>query len=224
MTMKPVIIRNINGRTEPVSGLLIRPRDAKSLLVLAHGAGAGMDHTFMEKLANALASEGVATLRFQFPYWEDGKKRPDTPKLATATVAAAVDWALQAEPQLPLYAGGKSFGGRMTTTAAASGLIPAVKGIVCFGFPLHEAKKPSLDRAAHLQKVKVPILFLQGTRDALAEISLMSDVARELPLATMHRIEGADHGFAVLKRSGRNDQEVIQELAQKTADLVNRNL
>ncbi|WP_141733809.1 alpha/beta hydrolase family protein [Oligoflexus tunisiensis] len=215
-TRRDVTISNIKGRTGSVSGILVRPADAVAILVLAHGAGAGMDHPFMSDLATTLGEVGIATLRFQFPYWEDGAKRPDNAKLATATVAAAIQWALERVSDLPLFAGGKSFGGRMTTTAASLGMIESVKGLVCYGFPLHQAGKPSVDRAAHLKDVKVPILFLQGTRDALADLSLMREVARALPLAKMHVVQGADHGFAVLKSSGRSNAEVIPELARET--------
>ncbi|HYX34529.1 MAG TPA: alpha/beta family hydrolase [Oligoflexus sp.] len=215
-TQRSVTLTNITGRTGSVSGILVRPADAKALLVLAHGAGAGMNHSFMSDLTASLSTEGVGTLRFQFPYMEDGGKRPDSPKLATATIVAAVQWALNEMSDLPLFAGGKSFGGRMTTTAAALGMIPAVKGIVCFGFPLHQAKEPSIDRAAHLKDVEVPILLLQGTRDALADLPLMTKVARAHPLAKMHVVEGADHSFAVLKRSGRTTADVITELSRET--------
>lgn len=215
-TQRSVSITHIKGRTGSVSGILDRPADARLLLVLAHGAGAGMDHPFMSDLAAALCNEGVATLRFQFPYMEDGAKRPDSPKLATATIAAAVQWALNQVPDLSVFVGGKSFGGRMSTTAAALGMIPEVKGIVCYGFPLHQARKPSVDRATHLKDVKVPILFLQGTRDSMADLPLMTKVTRAHPLATMHIIEGADHSFAVLKSSGRTSLDVIKELARET--------
>lgn len=215
-TRRNVTISNIAGRTGSVSGILMRPAEARALLVLAHGAGAGMDHSFMNDLATGLGEVGIATLRFQFPYWEDGAKRPDSPKIATATVAAAIQWALENAADLPLFAGGKSFGGRMTTTAASLGMIEPAKGIVCYGFPLHQARKPSVDRAAHLKDVKVPILFLQGTRDALAEMPLISKVTQDLPLAKMHVVQGADHGFAVLKSSGRSHEDVIQELARET--------
>jgi predicted alpha/beta-hydrolase family hydrolase len=215
-TQRKITISGIKGRADPVSGILIRPAEARMLLIIAHGAGAGMDHPFMNDLASALGSAGLATLRFQFPYWEDGGKRPDKPELATATVAAAVQWAREHESDLVLFAGGKSFGGRMTTTAASLGMIESVKGIVCFGFPLHQAKKPSTERAKHLKDVKAPILFLQGTRDALAELPLITEVARKHPRITIHVVEGADHGFAVLKSSGRNHLDVIQELVRET--------
>jgi hypothetical protein len=211
-----VSVGGIEGREAPVSGILMRPAGARVLLVLAHGAGAGMSHAFMAQLAARLAAAGIASLRFQFPYMEDGRRRPDMPRLATASVAAAVSWALAHEPRLAVVCGGKSFGGRMATTAAAAGMIPAVKGIVCYGFPLHQAKKPAMERAKHLQDVEAPLLFLQGTRDALADLPLMKEVARQLPRATLHVVEGADHGFEVLKSSGRSASQVIDELAQQT--------
>lgn len=213
---RSVTISGIKGRAGSVSGLLVRPGDAKALLVLAHGAGAGMNHPFMNDLATNLADENVATLRFQFPSMEDGGKRPDNVKLATAAIAATVQWAQKEVPDLPLFAGGKSFGGRMTTTAAALGMIPGVRGIVCFGFPLHQAGKPSIERARLLTDVEVPMLWLQGTRDALAGLPLMIEVASGVPRAKMHVIEGADHGFAVLKSNGRNASDVIRELARET--------
>ena len=167
----------------PNSYLLTRPAGARALLLLAHGAGAGMTHPFLAALAAALADEGVATLRYQFPYMEAGGKRPDPPKVAMARVQAAAATARELAPELPLFAGGKSFGSRMSTMAAAAGLLPEVRGLVCFGFPLHAAKKPSTERAAHLAAVPVPVLFLQGTRDALAEPDLMRETAATLPRA-----------------------------------------
>jgi predicted alpha/beta-hydrolase family hydrolase len=211
-----VSISNIAGRSAAVAGILVQPIEAKALLVLAHGAGAGMDHSFMNDLAASLSDEGIASLRFQFHFMEDGSKRPDSPKLATATVAAAVQWAVDQGLDLPVFVGGKSFGGRMATTAAALGLIEAVKGIVCYGFPLHQAKAPSVERAKHLQDVRLPMLFLQGTRDALADLSLMAKVSAELRLGKMHVIDGADHSFAVLKRSGRSGSDVLLELSRET--------
>jgi predicted alpha/beta-hydrolase family hydrolase len=215
--LQQIAIDGIAGRAEPVSGLWEKPSGASAVLVLAHGAGAGMTHSFMGALAKALAGEGVATLRYNFPYMEDGSKRPDFPKLATATVAAAIKAAAALAPELPLYAGGKSFGGRMTTTAASLGLTAGAKGIVLVGFPLHPAKKPGIERAAHLADVEVPMLFLQGTRDELAELELITGVTTKLALATMHVVQGADHSFGVLKSSGRTNGEVLSELAQVTA-------
>ena len=197
-----------------VSALLQRPPEAKTLLVLAHGAGAGMRHRFMQDLADRLSDRGVATLRYQFPYMEAGGKRPDRPAVAQATVAAAVSAGRAACPELPLFAGGKSFGGRMSSQAAAEGLIPDVRGLVFFGFPLHPPKREGTERAKHLAGVTVPMLFLQGTRDRLADLDLIRGVTAELgDRATLEVVEGADHGFAVLKRSGRTNDEVLDQLA-----------
>jgi predicted alpha/beta-hydrolase family hydrolase len=204
----------VGDRVGPVSGQLTRPRDARVLYVLAHGAGAGMKHRFMEAIASALAKREVATLRYQFPYTEAGARRPDPPAVLEATVRAAVAAAASVAPDLPLIAGGKSMGGRMTSGAAARGPLPGVAGLVFLGFPLHRPKQPSEDRAAHLSQITLPMLFLQGTRDQLADLGLITRVsARLVPLATLHVVEGADHGFEVLKRSGRTDAEVIEELA-----------
>jgi predicted alpha/beta-hydrolase family hydrolase len=206
------------AETGEVSALLVRPADAKWMMALAHGAGAGMRHVFMEALAQELARVGVATLRYQFPYMEGRKGRPDSPAVATATVAAAVRVAKNAAPELPLFAGGKSFGGRMTSTAAADGLLDGVHGLVFFGFPLHPPKRPETKRAEHLAKVKQPMLFLQGTRDELADLSLLRPICKKLgSLATLHVIEGADHSFHVLKKSGKTDAGVLRELAETTA-------
>jgi uncharacterized protein len=200
-----------------VSALLLRPAQAHCLLVLAHGAGAGMHHSFLENLTAALAESGVATLRYQFSYMEQGRKSPDRPDKLMATVQAAASAAAKAAPGLPLFAGGKSMGGRMTSQAAAQGLLPEIKGIVFFGFPLHPPKQPSTKRADHLAKVEVPMLFLQGTRDTLADLSLIRPVCAKLgSRATLHIFETADHSFHVLKSSGKDDATVMQELAQTT--------
>jgi predicted alpha/beta-hydrolase family hydrolase len=201
-----------------VSALLLRPKRAHSLLVLAHGAGAGMRHSFLESLAVALAEMGVATFRYQFPYLEQGRRAPDRPDKLTATVQAAVAAAAQAMPGLPLFAGGKSMGGRMTSQAAAQGLLPEIKGIVFFGFPLHPPKQPGTKRANHLAKVAVPMLFLQGTRDTLAELSLLRPICAKLGArATLQVVDTADHSFHVLKSSGKTDAEVLRVLAQTTS-------
>lgn len=201
-----------------VSALFVRPPDARRLLVLAHGAGAGMTHPFLESLATELAALGVATFRYQFPYWESGTRRPDPPALLSATVAAAVRSAAAAAPDLPLFAGGKSMGGRMTSQAAAEGLLDGVRGIIFVGFPLHPPKQPGTKRADHLARVTVPMLFLQGTRDELAELELLRPICDRLGArATLHVIDGADHSFHVLKRSGRTHAEVMRELAQTIA-------
>jgi uncharacterized protein len=201
------------GSAGNVSALLMRPGDARACYVLAHGAGAGMRHASMEAIAAGLAERGIATLRYQFPYMEKGGKRPDPPALAQATVRAAVAAAAKACAGLPLIAGGKSFGGRMTSQAQAKAPLEGVKGLAFFGFPLHPAGKPSSDRATHLAEVKIPMLFLQGTRDALADLSLLQPVVKDLGRkATLHLAEGADHSFHVLKSSGRNDREVLAEI------------
>lgn len=201
-----------------VSAILQQPADARYLLVLAHGAGAGMSHPFMNALAEELARVGVATFRYQFPYLQNRRRVPDSPAVLTATVAAAMRAAAEAAPGLPLLAGGKSLGGRMTSTAAAQGQINGARGIVFFGFPLHPPKQPGTKRAEHLKKVSAPMLFLQGTRDDLADLKLLRPICAELgPLATLHIIEGADHSFHVLKKSGTNDAQVLRELAETTA-------
>ena len=201
------------GSAGLVSALLMRPNDARACYVLAHGAGAGMRHAAMEAIAAGLAERGIATLRYQFPYMEKGSKRPDPPALAQATVRAAVAAAAKACAGLPLVAGGKSFGGRMTSQAQAKAPLDGVKGLAFFGFPLHPAGKPSSERAGHLTEVKLPMLFLQGTRDALAELSLLKLVVKGLGnRASLHLAEGADHSFHVLKSSGRNDREVLAEI------------
>src|SRR5882672_8602438 len=200
-----------------VSALLSRPTKARRLLVLAHGAGAGMSHPFMEKLAGELAGVGVATLRYQFPYMEGRRRIPDASAVLTATVVAAVRAAAEAAPGLPLLAGGKSMGGRMTSQAAAQGPLDGVRGLVFFGFPLHPPNQPGTKRADHLAKVQVPMLFLQGTRDTLADLKLLRPICADLgSRATLHIIETADHSFHVLKSSGLTDPDVLHNLAQTT--------
>jgi predicted alpha/beta-hydrolase family hydrolase len=201
-----------------VSSILIRPADARWLLVLGHGAGAGMRHPFMSALSRELAAEKIATFRYQFPYMENRRKAPDRPPTLTSTIAAAVQAAHAAVPELPLLAGGKSMGGRMTSTAASENLIPAVRGLVFFGFPLHPPKQPATKRGDHLLKVTQPMLFLQGTRDDLADLKLLKPICKKLgKLATLHIIDGADHSFHVLKSSGKSDAGILRELAQTTA-------
>ncbi|WP_206860603.1 alpha/beta family hydrolase [Lysobacter changpingensis] len=196
-----------------VSGLLQVPAHARACYVLAHGAGAGMAHPFMAAVAEGLAERGIASLRYQFPYMEQGSRRPDTPRLAHATVRAAVAEAARRRPELPLFAGGKSFGGRMTSQAQAQSPLPGVHGLAFLGFPLHPPKKPSDERAAHLSDIDVPMLFLQGTRDELGQMDLMQAVVQRLGArATLRWSEHADHSFHVLVRSGRNDAEVMEEL------------
>ncbi len=200
-----------------VSALWRRPRVARAVLVLAHGAGAGMRHAFMAALVEALAAEKIATLRYQFPYMEAGRRSPDRAPRLLAAVRAAVAAGRQLARGLPLFAGGKSMGGRMTSRAAAAEPLSSVAGLVFFSFPLHPPKKPGIERAAHLSEVEHSMLFLQGTRDPLAGLDLMEPVCRRLGRrAVLHRVEGADHGFAVLKRSGRTAGEVIAELASTT--------
>jgi uncharacterized protein len=192
-----------------VSALLQVPDNARACLVLAHGAGAGMTHPFMADVARKLAERGIATLRYQFPYMEQGSKRPDTPAVAQAAVRAALAEAAGRLPALPLFAGGKSFGGRMTSQAQAAQPLPGVRGLVFFGFPLHPAGKPADTRAQHLAKVQVPMLFLQGTRDTLADLALLRPVVERLgPRATLEVFEDADHSFHVRARSGRTDAQV----------------
>lgn len=202
----------------PVSGLWTVPEAASAVLVLGHGAGAGMHHHFMADLAAALAQVGVAVLRYQFPSREAGKSRPDSPTVAMATVSAAAAVARAAYSDLPLYVGGKSFGGRMSSNAAAEGLLPGLTGLVFFGFPLHPPKRPATSRGDHLDRVEAPMLFLQGTRDDLAEIGLIrSVVARLGTRATLHEIPEADHAFDVPKRTGKTHADVMAELASVTA-------
>ena len=206
-----------------VSAALSRPEGARFLLVLAHGAGAGMRHAFMESAAAALADRGVASFRYQFPYMEAGRRGPDRPPKLVATVRAAVDAAAKAAPDLPLLAGGKSMGGRMTSLAASQEPLPGVRGLVFFGFPLHAAGRPSRDRGDHLEAVSVPMLFLQGTRDKLAELELLRPVCDDLaPRARLHIVEGGDHSFHVLKRSGRSDAEVLAEIADAVASFAEK--
>jgi predicted alpha/beta-hydrolase family hydrolase len=197
-----------------VSAFLLRPPDAWLLYVLAHGAGAGMRHPFLENISAALAAQGVATFRYQFPYLEAGRSRPDVPATLEATVRAAVAKAGEIVPELPVVAGGKSLGGRMTSGAAAGSTLERVRGLVFLGFPLHPPGQPSTRRADHLQHVALPMLFLQGTRDAFAQLDLIQSVCRALgSRATLHVIEGADHSFSVLKQSGRTSSQVLEELA-----------
>jgi uncharacterized protein len=201
-----------------VSALLDRPTQARAGFVFAHGAGAGMTHPFMEAVASGLGERGVATLRYQFPYMEKGSKRPDPPAIGQAAVRAAVAEAGRRCAGLSLVAGGKSFGGRMTSQAQAIAPLDGVRGLAFLGFPLHPAGKPSSDRARHLADVHVPMLFMQGTRDNLAELKLLEPVVKSLgPSATLHRVEGADHSFHVPARSGRDDREVMNEILDRFA-------
>jgi predicted alpha/beta-hydrolase family hydrolase len=205
-------------RSGPVSALLLRPDTARWLFVLGHGAGAGMRHPFVETIAQRLADCGIATFRYQFPYMERGQKRPDPAPVLVATVRSAVAAAAGVAGDLPLLAGGKSMGGRMTSLAAAAEPLPNVRGLVFFGFPLHPAGKPSVERGEHLARVSVPMLFLQGARDKLADLGLLRPLCRTLgDRATHHAIDGADHSFHLPQNSGRTDREVLEELAKRVA-------
>jgi len=206
-----------------VSALVMRPDGARWMLVLGHGAGAGMRHHFMEDAAQALAAHGIGTFRYQFPYLEQGSRRIDPQPILLATVRSAVAAARAAAADLPLLAGGKSMGGRMTSLAASKEPLEGVRGIAFLGFPLHPAGEPGTQRGEHLAAVSIPMLFLQGTRDKLADLDLLRPVVEGLgPRATLHVVEGADHGFDVLKRSGRTATEVLEELARTTAAWAER--
>lgn len=201
-----------------VSGLLLAPERARACYVLAHGAGAGMFHPFMAAVARELAQRGIATLRYQFPYMEQGAKRPDAPKLAQATVRAAVAQAARVMPTVPLVAGGKSFGGRMTSQAQAACPLPDVCGLAFLGFPLHPAGRPSDERAEHLFKVEVPMLFLQGTRDKLADVALLQRLRERLGArASLQLFQDADHSFHVPARAPRKDADVRREMMDTLA-------
>jgi len=201
------------GSAISVSALFLTSPQAKACFVFAHGAGAGFTHKFMDVVATGLCERGVATLRYQFPYMEKGSKRPDAPAIAHATVRAAVAEAARCGHKLPLIAGGKSFGGRMTSQAQAIAPLAGVRGLAFLGFPLHAAGKPSIERAAHLSDVHVPMLFMQGTRDKLAELPLLEPVVESLgPRASLHLVQDADHSFHVPVRSGRNDADVMTEI------------
>jgi predicted alpha/beta-hydrolase family hydrolase len=200
-------------RIGTVSAILTQPANARACYILAHGAGADMRHSFMEKVAAGLADRGIATLRFNFPYMENKQGRPDQPAVAHATIRAAVEEAARLCPALTLVAGGKSFGGRMTSQAQSKAPLPGVKGLAFLGFPLHADKKPSSERAEHLARVEIPMLFLQGTRDGLADLSILKPMIDALgPKATLHEVAGGDHSFAVLKKSGRSNEEALEEV------------
>jgi len=199
-----------------VSAELIVPKDAKAIVTIAHGAGAGMKHEFMIKLSQSLAEAGIASLRFNFPFMENKKGRPDTPAVAHQTIEAAIKKAKKLFPKLPVFVAGKSFGGRMTSQYMSLSPDNAVKGIIFYGFPLHAPGKPSIERAEHLKGVRSPMLFLQGSRDEFAEWKLISSVCKKLPLAELIKIEGANHGFKAGKR------DVIKELAILTNYWIER--
>jgi len=204
--------------TTRVSGLMQKPPHARACYVLAHGAGAGMDHPFMENVARGLASRGIATLRYQFPYMERGSKRPDPPPLAQATVRAAVAEAQRLLPDTALIAGGKSFGGRMTSQAQAKAPLEGVHGLAFLGFPLHPAGRPSQDRAEHLFEIQIPMLFLQGTRDNLASLDQLKPACKQLgKRATLKLFADADHSFHVPARTGRKDAQVLDDVLDALA-------
>ncbi len=204
-----------------LSAILLRPPDAAALLVLAHGAGAGMSHPFLESLAQDLADARIATLRYQFPYMQQKRKIPDRPAVLTAAVRAAVEAGGRAAPGLPLFAGGKSLGGRMTSLAASEAPLAGARGLVFVGFPLHAPNRPGVERAAHLARVTVPMLFLQGTRDAFADLALLRPIIAQLrDRATLHLFQGADHSFHVPKSSGTTDSAMLRELAQTVASWI----
>ena len=206
---------------EQVSSLLLRPADARALYLLAHGAGAGMTHKAMESNAQGLAERGIATLRYQFLYMEKGSKRPDAPKLAHAVVRAAAAEAVRLAPDLTLFAGGRSFGGRMTSQAQADSPLPGVRGLAFLGFPLHPAGKPGIERAEHLARIEVPMLFISGDRDALAELDLLKPVVAGLgERASLHLVDHADHSFKVAAKSGRTPAEAEGEALDAIANWI----
>jgi len=213
----------VDGAGTTVSALLQSPPAARALYVFAHGAGAGMTHPFMAAFANGLAEREIATLRYQFPSMEKGARRPDPPAIAHAAVRAAVAAAAGAAPGLPLVAGGKSFGGRMTSQAQAAAPLPNVQGLVFVGFPLHPAGKPADERAQHLQQVALPMLFLQGTRDELADLGLLRPVIESLgERATLELFDNADHAFHVPARTGRRDADVRHDMLDATVRWIDR--
>jgi len=223
--MAPISMREANeitigagDKAGNVSGLLLAPRDSKALVVLAHGAGAGMRHRFMETISEKLAEQKIGTLRYQFPYMEKRIKRPDSETVLTDTVRAALATAKKQAGDLPLFAGGKSMGGRMTSLAAAKAPLDGVRGLIFVGFPLHAAGKPGAERGKHLADINVPMLFLQGSRDALADLKLLEPLCRRLgKSAELFVIEGGDHSFHMLKSSGRSDEEALDEVVGKVA-------
>ncbi len=213
----------VGERVGEVSALLLKPEGARLLYVLAHGAGAGMRHPFLESMAARLAERGIATLRYQFPYMERRARRPDPPAVAEATVRAAVEEAARATPGVPLIAGGKSFGGRMTSSAQASAPLPGVRGLVFLGFPLHPPGRPGDERAKHLSQVHIPMLFLQGTRDDFADWKLLQPLVQRLGgLATLHLVRDGNHSFKLPKRAGKTDTEVMAELVDAIVEWTAR--
>jgi uncharacterized protein len=221
MSADPSPVTIAVDEAERVSGLLQRPPGALACYVMAHGAGAGMAHPFMASLANHLAEHGVATFRYQFPYMERGSKRPDPPRVAHATVRGAVAAAARLMPGVALFAGGKSFGGRMTSQAQAASPLPGVRGLVFVGFPLHPPGQPSDERAAHLAKVRIPMLFLQGTRDEFADLQLLNALVERIGArATLKLFDDADHSFHVPARTGRKDSQIRLEMASTVAEWI----
>jgi uncharacterized protein len=213
----------VNEKAGAVSGLLLKPDNAQALLALAHGAGAGMRHRFMETVALKLADCAIATLRYQFPYMEKRIKRPDSETVLTDTVRAAMAAAKKIAGDLPLFAGGKSMGGRMTSLAAARQSIDGVRGLIFFGFPLHAAGRPGAERGAHLADVDVPMLFLQGSRDTLADLKLLKPLCSALAdRAELFVVKGGDHSFHVLKNLGRSDEEVLDDVVKKSAEWIGK--
>ena len=209
---------NVSDAIGKVSGEYITPAKPIALITLAHGAGAGMNHAFMIALANALAASGIATLRFNFPFTENKKFRPDPPAIAHQTIDAAINHAHKTYPDLPIFAAGKSFGGRMSSQHIAAHPTEVVKGLIFYGFPLHATGKPSTDRADHLKDIKIPMLFLQGTKDTLATIELIEAVCKSLSKATLVKFEGADHSFKKGKESN------IDIIAEKTLSWVKKKI
>ena len=212
---------HINEKYGAISTLWLEPDDSSHLLVLGHGAGAGMEHPFMEQLSHCLAEVGIATLRYQFPYMERGKRRPDSPKVAHETIRKVVSYA-EDQTRLPLVLSGKSFGGRMASQCMAVSPLSSIKALVFYGFPLHSPAKPGNERAEHLYAVKVPMLFLQGDRDALARLDLLQPVLDELPLAHLQILPGANHGFSFTKKSGTTNQEGMALLAELTQQFLKK--
>lgn len=213
----------VNDKAGSVSGLLLQPSGAYALLLLAHGAGAGMRHRFMEELAGKLADENVATLRYQFPYMEKRTRRPDPQGVLTDTVRAAVAATKKYARDLSLFAGGKSMGGRMTSLAAAKEPLDEVRGLIFFGFPLHAAGRPGAERGEHLTEIKIPMLFLQGSRDALAELKLLKPLCAKLgKRAELFVLDGGDHSFHMLKSAQKSDEQALNELVEKTAQWIKR--
>ena len=209
---------HIGSTVGDVSAFLLRPPNSWLLYVLAHGAGAGMHHAFLDNVSAALAAQGVATFRYQFPYIEAGRRRPDPPPVLEATVRAAVSKAGEIVPELPVVAGGKSLGGRMTSSAAAAAPLDGVRGLAFLGFPLHPPGQPGTRRADHLDHVHLPMLFLQGTRDTFARVDLITSVCHRLgPQATLHLLDEADHSFGVLKRAARTPAQIMVWLASTIA-------